>query len=595
MTNRFRAGQAIALGLLLLGAAGCTDLTTEPKSTVTDANVFNDPGSYQALLAKVYAGLAVSGQQGPAGRPDISGIDEGFSQYLRLYWEAEELPTDEAVIGWGDVGLPEMNTQLWAVTNSFVVSMYYRIFFQVGMANEFLRQTSDAKLSERGVSDALRNTIQTYRAEARFLRALAYWHGIDLFGSIPLLTEADPIGSTPPQQATRQELYDFVVSELNAIRADLPAPGPSTYGRATGPAASMLLAKVYMNAEVYTGTPHYAEALAATEQVISGPYTLDPSYKHLFQADNNTSPEIIFPITQDGQKTQTWGGMTFLVHASCGGSMDAGSFGIDGCWWGLRLKPEAYNLFAAGDQRASTFYSDGQTVAVGSISDFAQGIPNQKFTNKTSTGASGSNPTHVDTDFPMFRLGDAYLMYAEAVARGAGGNRATALGYVNALRRRAFGDTNHDIADNEMTLRLPPGGTRSRAALGSPSPGRPDPVRTVHRWQLHLVVEGRRPGRDRDRQPAQSLSTAGQRAGCQPQPAAEPGLLSRGCFRGRSSTAAGPPWRPGCGVSGRWPPRSWRGAAACLPRRRPVVARHHRLDPPSTSPTVPLATPLPAT
>ncbi len=87
----------------------------EPKSTVTDANVFNDPSSYRAFIARVYAGLAVSGQQGAAGRPDIQGIDEGFSQYLRLYWEAQELPTDEAVIGWNDVGLPEMNTQTWAV------------------------------------------------------------------------------------------------------------------------------------------------------------------------------------------------------------------------------------------------------------------------------------------------------------------------------------------------------------------------------------------------------------------------------------------------------------------------------------------------
>src|SRR5262249_26852788 len=123
----------LAAALGCLAVAGCTNLTLEPKSTVTEANVFNDVNSYRAFLAKVYAGLAVSGQQGPSGQPDIQGIDEGFSQYLRILWEAEELPTDEAVIGWGDVGLPELNTQTWAVTNTFVVSMYYRIFFQVGM------------------------------------------------------------------------------------------------------------------------------------------------------------------------------------------------------------------------------------------------------------------------------------------------------------------------------------------------------------------------------------------------------------------------------------------------------------------------------
>ena len=317
MSFRTCKAMAAAAALLLLGTAGCTDLTVEPKSTVTEANIFNDPSSYRSFVARIYAGLAVSGQQGPAGRADISGIDEGFSQYLRLLWEAQELPTDEAVIGWGDVGLPEMNTQTWAVDNSFVIAMYYRIFFQVGMANEYLRQTTDEKLSGRGHDGtALRAEIAGYRAEARFLRALSYWHGIDLFGNIPLVTEADPLGSTPPQQATRAEIYNFVVSELLDIQTDLPAPGAATYGRATGPAASMLLAKLYLNAEVYSGTPNYTGALTAAQAVIAGPYTLDNNYKEIFLADNNTSPEIIFAIPQDGLKTETWGGVTLDVDSN---------------------------------------------------------------------------------------------------------------------------------------------------------------------------------------------------------------------------------------------------------------------------------------
>lgn len=455
MIRRSRRALAVATALLALTVGGCTDTTVEPKSTVTEANVFNDPNSYRAFVAKVYAGLAVSGQQGPAGQGDIAGIDEGFSQYLRLYWEAQELPTDAAVIGWGDVGLPEMNTQLWAATNSFVVAMYYRVYFQVGMANEFLRQTTDEKLNERGVSSTLRAEIATYRAEARFLRALSYWHGLDLFGAIPLVKETDPLGATPPKQASRAEVYNYIVSELNEVRTQLPAPGAATYGRATGPAANMLLAKVYMNAGVYTGTTRYAEALAAVQSVIgSGAYVLDNNWRRMFLADNHTSPEIIFAITQDGLKTRTWGGMTFLVHASCGGNMNAGDYGIDGCWWGLRLKPETYNLFAAGDTRSSFFFTNGQSVNVGSISDWFQGIAAPKYSNKTSTGANGSHPTHVDTDFPMFRLADAYLMYAEAVLRGGGGTRSQALAYVNAIRQRAYGGAAGAgaITDPQLTL-----------------------------------------------------------------------------------------------------------------------------------------------
>ncbi|OYV74341.1 MAG: RagB/SusD family nutrient uptake outer membrane protein [Gemmatimonadetes bacterium 21-71-4] len=444
---------ALAAAVLLVSAAGCTDTIVQPKSTITSANVFNDPNSYQAFLAKVYAGLAVSGQQGPAGQPDIQGIDEGFSQYLRLYWEAEELPTDEAAIGWNDVGLPEMNTQLWAASNSFVVAMYYRIYFQIGMANEFLRETSDAALAARGASSTLKAQVAQYRAEARFLRAFSYWNGIDLFGNIPLVTEKDSLGSTPPKQASRADIYNYIVSELKAIQGSLPQPGPSTYGRATGPAASMLLANLYLNAGVYTGTPDYADALTAAQSVISsGAYQLDPNYQHMFMADNNTSPEIIFAIPQDGMHTETWGGVTFLVHASCGGNMNNANYGIDGCWWGLRLKPEAYNLYSAGDNRASDFYTNGQSVAMNSISNFQAGIAAPKFTNMTSTGQRGSNATFVDTDFPVFRLADAYLIYAEAVLRGGGGSRAQALAYVNALRERAYGNTSGDITDSQLTL-----------------------------------------------------------------------------------------------------------------------------------------------
>jgi starch-binding outer membrane protein, SusD/RagB family len=445
----------IAAVLLLLGTASCTDPTVAPKSSVGPGSYFADPASYVQFIAKVYGGLALSGQAGPAGAPDIQGIDEGFSQYLRLYWQLEELPTDEAVIAWGDVGIPVMNTQGWDATNPFVVAMYYRVFFQVAMANEFLRQTTDALLTSRGVPAALRAQIQQYRAEARFLRALSYWHGIDLFGNIPLVTENDPIGATPPKQSTRLAIRNYVVGELTALKDSLPAVSAASYGRATAPAVHMLLAEVYLNDSVYTGTANWTGALSEAQTVIAaGLYSIDPNYHHMFMADNNTSPEIIFAIPFDGVHTQSYGGTTFLVHASVGGSMPPTNYGINGGWYGLRLKPESYNRFAAGDGRASYFYTTNQTVPVTSISNFNNGIAAPKFTNVTSTGAAGSNPTFVDTDFPVFRLGEAYLIYAEAVLRGGGGTRAQALAYVNALRERAYGNTSGDITDPSLTLQF---------------------------------------------------------------------------------------------------------------------------------------------
>jgi starch-binding outer membrane protein, SusD/RagB family len=131
--------------------------------------------------------------------------------------------------------------------------------------------------------------------------------------------------------------------------------------------------------------------------------------------------------------------------------MNPTDYGVDGCWFGLRLKPEAYNRYAVGDPRASFFWTNGQTVQVNSISTYTDGIPAPKFSNRTSAGAPGSHAVHPDTDFPMFRLGDAYLIAAEALLR-TGGDRVQALGYVNALRQRAYGNTSGDITDAELTL-----------------------------------------------------------------------------------------------------------------------------------------------
>ena len=239
----------LAASALGLGVAAC-DVTTEPKSTVTEANVFNDTQSYEAFLAKLYAGLTVTGQQGPHGNSDFSRLDEGFSHYGRQLWQLQELPTDEAVLGWGDAGIPEMITMGWASSNQFVQMMYSRVFYQVSLANEFLRATSDEKLEERGQS-ALRDEIAPMRAEARFLRAFSYWHGIDLWGNIPLVTEDFELGATPPDQSDRATIYQYVVDELNAIRGDLPAVGAAEYGRVDQGAVAMLLAKLYLNASVY--------------------------------------------------------------------------------------------------------------------------------------------------------------------------------------------------------------------------------------------------------------------------------------------------------------------------------------------------------
>lgn len=457
MTIRFRAVAAVLVLAGVLGATACTDVLVEPKSTVTGANIFDNPASYRAFLAKLYAGLAVTGQQGPSGNNDIQGIDEGFGEYLRVYWKAQELTTEEAVISWGDAGLPELCRMEWGSTNQFLNAMYYRAYYQIALANEFLRETTTEKLDARGESAEIKAEVQQYRAEARWLRALSYWHAMDLFGNVPLVDEDFPIGATPPEQAQRTDIYSFIESELIDLRNDLPPAGAGEYGRADQGAADMLLAKLYLNAEAYGAGAAYGDALNEAAAVIAGSYQLDDNYQDLFLADNNTSPEIIFAIPFDGTRTQTWGGTTFLVAAAIVGNMDGAAYGTTEKWNGLRVTPEFVALYEGGaggpDGRSDILYTSGQNLQVASISEPTDGYGYPKYRNVTSTGANGSNSRYPDTDFPMFRLADAYLMYAEACLRsGGGGCETTALAYVNAIRERAYGDASGDIGAGELTL-----------------------------------------------------------------------------------------------------------------------------------------------
>lgn len=513
------------------------DLDTKPNDddiALAD-EVFNNPASYKQVLAKLYAGLAISGQQGPAGLPDISGIDEGFSQYLRQYWLAQEVTTDEAVIGWADGSLPDYHEHDWNSGNEFVRALYDRIFYQIKACSAFLKQIKPDVLSGRGVEGQLLADVNTYRAEVRFLRALSYFHALDFFGNVPFIDEDDPIGFWTPEQISRAELFNFVESELLAIESELVAPMANEYARVDQAGAWALLAKLYLNAEVYTGQARYTDVITYANKITSAGYSLEPDYKNLFLADNHTANGVIFPIAFDGLRTQSYGGTTFLIHAAIGGSMVPADFGVNGGWGGNRTTKALVNLFnydfnstaannaigaasnwgivgdltdwggqpdmtlyqtgtanvyqayyqlpdaeikfrpdnswgsdfgdngsninvTAGlyritintadqsytmeplaDARAM-FHTDGQNLEIEEIPTFTEGYAITKFKNVDREGNPGSDTKgdFTDTDFPLFRLADVYLMYAEAVLRGGtGGDEATAIGYINELRTRA--------------------------------------------------------------------------------------------------------------------------------------------------------------
>ena len=658
---------AFMITAITLFLASCMkDLDKLPidPNTYTSNNVYNNPAAYKQVLAKCYAGLSVSGQQGPSGLPDISGIDEGFGEYVRGYWYHQELTTDEAVIGWNDQTIKNFHSQAWGSSDVFIAAMYYRIFYQISLCNEFIRESTDAKLDERGITGDDRTNIHYYRAEARFLRALSYYHALDLFANVPFVTENDKVEKFFPPQIKRADLFVYVENELLAIEPLMINAKANEYGRADKACVWTLLAKLYLNAAVYTGTDRSTDCITYCKDVMDAGYTLEPQYKNLFLADNNLSNEIIFPVEFDGMRTQTWGGTTFIAEAAIGGSMVPADYGFSGGWGGTRVtkafvqkfypdikkapwsspippknnrsypvlyvpgsyqnptwdptnaitvvasvasdgkyegylelpagaefkfcpapnwnhswggangildpnganitvadagyykinvdtvaltytlvnttwavigdatpgawstdSPMSYNpatglwtvvldltagglkfrangawdinygdklpadgiLEAGGDNiviplagsftitmklgfpdytysivtytpppppsvdSRAMFWTVGQSLDINDITSFTDGYAVTKWKNVTSTGAPGSNQKYADIDFPLFRLADVYLMYAEALLRS-NGDRNTALTLVNDLRTRAYGDVSGNITDAELNL-----------------------------------------------------------------------------------------------------------------------------------------------
>ncbi len=150
-------------------------LPIDPDS-FTEQDVFANANEARSGLAKLYASLALTGQQGPAGQPDIADIDEGFSQFSRMLFNLNELTTDHAVVGWGDPGLPDLHGQYWTASNDFTGAMYLRLAQEVSFCNAFIQNAA-------ALNDPV---VQSYIAEARFLRAFAYYNLVDLYGNVPV-------------------------------------------------------------------------------------------------------------------------------------------------------------------------------------------------------------------------------------------------------------------------------------------------------------------------------------------------------------------------------------------------------------------------
>ena len=428
------------LGALVLaaGMSSCVgDLNVTPLDPAlnTADKALQTEDDYFALLAQCYTGFATSGFKGPNGDNAISGVDGGFSQYYRGRYHLNGLTTDEAVCGWNDQTLQDLHGLNWTTSDVFVAAFYYRIAYQISACNEFIRQADKATID-------LPKKDQ-WIAEARALHALCWLDAIDNYGGFPFADKTNSVGSTAPEYRDRKALCEYLENECKELLdgSALYDYGQGEYGRVNKGMVAMILAKLYLNSEVYTGTARYADCAAVLKN-LEGKYKLHTNvhgtganaYQELFLADNDRcTDELIFVVEQNGTQTASYGATNYLIFASTGDTMDPAAVGISSGWGGIRTTPEFYGMFDAADQR-ELFWEEGHTLSIDDISTFSNGIGFQKFKNVNSDGSAASDKGFVDVDFPVFRYADALLMLAECELNGVscGGKAA-----FDAVRARA--------------------------------------------------------------------------------------------------------------------------------------------------------------
>ena len=435
--------------LLAVGLNSCTkdlDVTPiDPSTTMTVDEV--------GLYTKCYANMALAGNTGADGDCDIDRLDGGTTGFVRQLWNANELTTDEAICAWGDPGIPQFNYNQYDASHPMLEGFYYRLFGGINYCNHYL--------------DVCKGVDATREAEVRVLRALYYYHLMDCYGNVPFSTKVSTESPSPLE--SRTALFNWIESELKDVVGSMLAPAvrkstDNGYGRADQDAVNLLLARMYLNAEVYTGTARWEDAKTYAEKVINGPHKLWTTgtgkwsaYQMLFMGDNGengSSQEAILPLYQDGVTTTSWGTSLFLMASTWKADMDTDKdYGTDQFWAGNRARSQFIAKFfpnndapkaniadmvkAAGDDRA-LFFGKGRDLVVETPTEYTSGYAVGKYRNTYSNGGNPHNSKFVDTDYFLMRSAEAYLIAAEADARLNGGvTTATGKGYIDAIRQRA--------------------------------------------------------------------------------------------------------------------------------------------------------------
>lgn len=433
----------IVLFIVTISLYSCTnDLEKLPLNSDTDNVHFTSVDAYKQSLAGAYSKMA-------------------YGTFLRFYWSMQEYSTDMAVSTWNDGGDGIYHELAWSADSPAISNVYTATLSMITLCNEFINQSSDELLSKRGFSGADATQIKQFQAEARYLRAYCFWILMDCYGNPPFPTEKT-LAKSYPKQIQRADLFKYIETELKEIDPLLADPKTNELGRPDKAAAWALLSRMYLNAKVYTGEDRYTDAITYCNKIINSAYTLESNYAWLMLGDNHLNTnEFIFTIKYDNTN-KTWSSTNFLALGPAG--VPASINGMSGSWSAFRFTQQIPALFPSVtptiDKRA-LFYTTGQTLEVNKVTTSTDGYSAYKYRNVKRDGTpltqNNSFGNLSDIDFPVFRLAEIYLTYAEAVLRGGtGGSNASALAYVNKIRGRAYANdpssTSGNISAATLTL-----------------------------------------------------------------------------------------------------------------------------------------------
>jgi hypothetical protein len=421
----------IAFTTVMVGSItqSCNKLTVKPYSVEPTTDFYQTADQIAAGVAPAYTAL----QAIPDGNVD----------------QMNEITSDEVIVptrgnDWYDGGQWQ---SLWLhkyKPDVFVDGGWSDLNNGIGKVNFTLNILNGLTTKPSNINSTI--------AELKVLRAYFIFEFMDMFGSIPLVTDYNTDPSKVTQQ-TRAAVYAFLETELTTNVPLLSTTvDKTTYGKMTQYGGYMLLAKLYLNAQVYTGTAQYAKAITALNQVVnSGKYALTPNYLDNFSLTNRTSStENIFVVPFDNVNIggNNWEMQTLHYQSQL-------TFGLSGQPWnGFCSTADMLNKYGAGDLRANQFLVGQQYAAdkVTPLTDVQTGLPlvfdpnipvissaadafrlkgarSVKYAPQSGTAGSASE------DMVIFRLADAYLMLAEASL--ATGDVPTALLNINKVRARA--------------------------------------------------------------------------------------------------------------------------------------------------------------